>query len=109
MDECTREDAIQRDIAPETVRQDIVSLIRDMMKDWDIDPALTINLETALVADLEFGSVDVIYLVVAIEERFRRPRMGFQSLLMRDGRYVDDLTVGQLADFVTRKLSGAES
>ena len=61
---------------------------------------------TRLVADMEFASVDIIQLMVAIEEHYNRPKMGFQDLLMNDGSYVDDLSIGQVIDFVHAKLTG---
>ena len=77
----------------------IVAIVAEMIDDGRSD----FGLDTRLAADLEWGSIDIIYLVQAIEERFNRPRMGFQQLLMRDNRYVD-VTIGQLAEFVSGKL-----
>lgn len=83
----------------------IVAVLSDMVQDWGVE-ADEITGATRLVADLEFVSVDIIHLIVAIEEDFKRPKMGFQELLMKDGRYVDEITVRQLADFVSSKLQG---
>jgi acyl carrier protein len=33
-----------------------------------------------------------------------KSKLPFNELLMRDGRYVDDLSIGQIADFVAGKL-----
>jgi len=88
---------------PRAVEARIVALLSDMVQDWGIE-AEEITAGTRLVADLEFVSVDIIHLVVAIEEDLKRPKMGFQELLMKDGRYVDDITVRQLAEFVAGKL-----
>src|SRR5438128_8425576 len=87
------------------VAEQVVAIIADMICDWGVEVDDPIGVHTRLVADLEYGSVDIIHLIVAIEEHFRRPRMGFQELLMKDNRYVDDLTVGQIAAFVGRKLA----
>lgn len=86
------------------IRSGIIAILEDMIEDWGIDGELNIGPNTRLVADLEFVSVDIIHLVVAIEEHYQRPRMGFQELLMKDGRYVDDLTVKQLVDFVALRF-----
>src|SRR5215470_17248541 len=83
---------------------DITGILQNMLADWGVDEA-DIDLETRLVADLEFASVDIIHLAVAIEEHYKRPRMGFQELLMKDGRYVDDVLVHQLVAFVVAKLA----
>ena len=87
------------------VVEQIIAIIVEMIDDWGVDVDNPIGPDTRLAADLECGSVDIILLIVTIEEHFKRPRMGFQELLMRDNRYVDDLTVGQLAAFVTLKLA----
>jgi len=83
---------------------DTVRILENMLADWGVD-APDIGPETRLVADLEFVSVDIIHLAVTIEEHYKRSRMGFQELLMNDGRYVDDVTVRQLVAFVEAKLA----
>lgn len=88
---------------PRAVEARIVAVLSDMVQDWGID-ADEITADTRLVADLEFVSVDIIHLIVAIEEDLKRPKMGFQELLMKDGRYVDEITVRQLTEFVSSKL-----
>jgi len=87
------------------VAEQIVAIVAEMVDDWSVDVGDPIGLDTRLVADLEFCSVDIIHLVVTIEEHFSCPRMGFHELVLRDNRYVDDLTVGQLAEFVARKVT----
>jgi acyl carrier protein len=44
-------------------------------------------------------------LVVALEERFRRRNLGFDQLLMADGRYVDDLAVAEIVHFLSMRLA----
>ena len=57
-----------------------------------------------LLADLGFESIDIIQLVVAIEQMVGKRKLPFNELLMRDGRYVDDLSIGQIADFLASRL-----
>jgi acyl carrier protein len=87
-----------------TVLRAIVDIISEMLEDWGTGGGV-VSGTTMLVADLEFASVDIIHLIVAIEEHFGRGRLNFQDLLMKDNRYVDDLSVNQLASFVTSRLS----
>ena len=49
---------------------------------------------TMLVADLDFASVDIIQLCVALEQSYER-KLGFQDLLMKDGSYVGDLSLAR--------------
>lgn len=93
------------DMDSPAIQAGIVGILEGMIADWGID-GVDVAPETRLVADLGFASVDVIHLAVAIEEHFRKPRLGFQELLMKDGRYVDDVTVAQLVAFVVGKLGG---
>ena len=86
--------------------EDLVAILQEMIDDWGVDLEEPIGDETKLVGDLEFSSIDIIHLVVAIEEHFERPKMGFNDLLMEDGKYVQDLGVGQVVDFIDQKLKG---
>ena len=90
-------------------RNDIAELLRrtlaEFVEDWGLDVGITE--ETSLVGDLEFDSIDVIQFVVAMESAFQSRTLGFQSLLMQDGRYVDDLTVAQIESFLASRLIAA--
>lgn len=86
------------------VQSDIVGILKDITQEWELE-FNDINPETNLVADLGFSSIDIIQLVVAIEEHFKQ-KLGFNELLMNDGQYVDDLSIEELVNFVSRKLQG---
>ncbi|ADM09555.1 putative acyl carrier protein [Parvularcula bermudensis HTCC2503] len=83
----------------------VVGILERFTDDWGVDHQITPD--SQIVADLEFESIDVIQLVVAIEQHFGIRNMGFDELLMKDGKYVDDLTVRQIADFINKKINGA--
>ncbi len=78
-------------------------ILAEFVADWGLDVAILDS--TSLVDDLEFDSIDVIQFVVAVENAFQSRNLGFQSLLMQNGRYVDDLSVGQIEAFIARKLA----
>ena len=61
--------------------------------------------KTLLVNDLEFASVDIIQLCVAIEQSYDR-KFGFQNLLMKNGSYVSDLSISQVAEFLSGSMQG---
>lgn len=86
--------------------QKLIALLDDFTQDWDTEPDAGITAETRLLADLSFESVDIIQLTVAIEEDFGLHRTPFDKLLMKDGRYVDDLSIGQIARFLTDYVPG---
>ena len=91
----------------EKIEASLISLLERFVEEWGVDHKISPS--SAIVADLEFESIDIIQLVVAIEQKFGRRNMGFDELLMKNGRYVDDLTVSQISGFVASKLLPAHS
>jgi acyl carrier protein len=94
MTTATATDAAERYIAP------LTALLEDFTQDWDHEFEGRMTRDTKLLADLGFESIDIIQLVVAIEEEVSKKKVPFDKLLMKDGRYVDDLTIGQIAEFL---------
>lgn len=81
----------------------VIDVIEDLIQDWGLVLPEPIGESTLLVAQLEFGSVDIIQLCVALEQRYGC-KLGFQDLLMVDGSYISDLAVGQVARFIRSRL-----
>lgn len=88
---------------PNSVQATVFSVTLDLVQDWGLDLDEGVSGSTSLVKDLEFASVDIIQLCVALEQHYKR-KFGFQKLLMQDGSYVSDLTLGQLSDFIQNHL-----
>lgn len=88
----------------ESITQRLVAVLEDFTQDWDSEFEGEMGRETKLLADLSFESIDIIQLVVAIEEEFGKRKLPFEKLLMKDGRYVDDLSIGQISDFLAQQL-----
>jgi len=82
------------------VADKVLQVIHDMTSDWDLDLSSPLGLNTQLIADLAFESIDVVQLVVSLEEAFNKRSIPFDKLLMVDGRYVEDLSVGEVVDFL---------
>ena len=89
----------------EQIEKDVIEILSDMTTDWDLPNPAPVNPETRLMADLAFESIDVVQLVVAIEAHFERRQMHFEHLLMVDGRYVEELQVKQIVDFLGKTLA----
>ena len=89
----------------QTVIQDLIEILTDMTSDWDLDFDGSIGPNTALIADLGFESIDVVQFVVAIEERYQRRDLAFETFLMEDGRYVDEIIVEDTAEFLCNQLN----
>jgi acyl carrier protein len=84
----------------------VLAIVRDLTQDWGLDDADIAGAGTLLADQLQFTSVDIIQLCVALEECYEQ-RFGFQDLLMRDGSYVGDLSLGQIAAFVDGQLAAS--
>ncbi|MES2883588.1 MAG: acyl carrier protein [Pseudomonadota bacterium] len=86
--------------ASDALVQPLIALLQDFTQDWDHSFEGEMGRSTRLFADLGFESIDIIQLAVAIQEEVVKKRVSFDKLLMKDGRYVDDLSIGQIADFL---------
>jgi|SRR5262245_40630720 acyl carrier protein len=91
----------------DAILADLTRILDEITGDWETGFSGGIRPETKLIADLGFESIDVVHLVVTLEEHFRRQDLPFDRLLMKDGRYVDDLSVGDLADFLHGQIGAA--
>lgn len=87
----------------EAIEKTLVEIVEDLIQDWGIDLDDGITGTTLLVNDLDFASVDIIQLCVAIEQHYDR-KIGFQDLLMKDGSYVSDLSIAQMVDFLVDRI-----
>lgn len=90
----------QPPLAREVILQDLIHILENMTSDWDMELSEPMGPQTKLIADLGFESIDVVQFIVAIEERFQRRGLPFEELLMTEGRYVDEIRVGDTADFL---------
>lgn len=91
----------------ETIFHDLVGILKNMTSDWDTGYEGAITAATRVIGDLGFESIDVVQLVVAIEEHYQRRNLPFERLLMEDGHYVDELTVGKVVDFLAENLNNS--
>jgi acyl carrier protein len=89
--------------ATRDIEKTLIEITKDLICDWGLEPEGGISEHTKLAADLEFASVDIIQLCVAIEQHYGR-KMGFHSLLMKNGSYVSDLSLSQFAEFLADKI-----
>lgn len=85
----------------------LIRLLKDFTQDWDQQFDGEMDRNTRLFANLGFESIDIIQLVVAIQEEVAHAAVPFEKLLMREGRYVDDLAIGQIADFLAQQQAAS--
>lgn len=81
----------------------IAESLTELLEELDTEPPQEMGLETLLNADLGITSVDAIHLMILIEDRLEQP-LSFQELAVRDGEYVQELSIGELLKFVGDSL-----
>jgi acyl carrier protein len=89
----------------EGILEKVIQILRNMTSDWDTGFSGPIAADTCLVSDLMCESIDIVQFVVALEECFGRRDLPMEELLMIDGRYVDDLRVAEVVDFLCKHLT----
>ena len=92
------------DLRRNTTLATVIAIAEDLVQDWGLDESTTPSAKTLLAADLAFTSVDIIQLCVALEQCYGR-RFAFHDLLMRNGSYIGDLSLGQLAASLDLQLA----
>lgn len=88
----------------EAVEERVIGVITDLTRDWGVEIEGGMTSDTSMVGDVDFASIDFIQMAVAIESEFKT-KLGFQDLLMQGGKYIDDVTVRQIAEFVAERLN----
>ncbi len=83
---------------------DVVKVLTDLTSDWDVAFDGGFTAETGLVSDLSFESIDVVHFVTALEEHYQRRDLPFQDILMEDGKYVEDIHLGDVVDFLVKQF-----
>lgn len=86
------------------IQATVISVVSDTVRDWDIDLPNGIGPDTKLMDDLAFESIDVVQFAVAIEQAVGRKGLPFEKLFMKEGDYVDDVALKQVADFLCTEL-----
>ena len=81
----------------------VTEIVEDLIQDWGLDD-VDVDGDTLLVEHLDFASVDIIQLCVALEQHYGR-KLRFQELLMVNGKYVSDLRIRDFADFIVKRLA----
>jgi acyl carrier protein len=86
------------------VLADVLDLMGQLAGDWEYEGEITAD--TLLFADMGYESLDLVVLGTTLEERYGR--MPFADFLARLGqREIDDVSVGQLVEFVCEHAGAA--
>ncbi|MGB3509841.1 MAG: hypothetical protein WBA93_11470 [Microcoleaceae cyanobacterium] len=98
--------ALNQELRKLEIQVALINLVRSLLKEWQMEVG-EIHPETQLVSDLNFESIKIINLFVALEKKYCQT-LDYSRLLMQDGHYVDDITIEQLADFLEENLTEEE-
>lgn len=93
---------VQDPIHRSTTMDTVITTIESLVQDWDVDEP--VGPDTRVVADLGFESIDLIQMVAALERAFRLTGRSLVDMLVADGQYVDDLSIGQITDGIASRL-----
>lgn len=80
----------------------IVETLTTQLEELGHEPG-EITLATMLNADLGISSVEAIHMMIMLEDRLSS-QLSFDKLAIRDGEYVEDLSVGEILDFIVNSI-----
>ncbi len=76
----------------------LIETVTQILDDIGEEPG-DLTRETMLNADLGLSSVEAIHIAIMLENELLVP-LNFEKLAVRDGEYVDDLSLGEIQNFV---------
>jgi acyl carrier protein len=85
------------------LRTDVLAILREKVSKVDSDFSGILTEETRIVGDLDFESVMIVELCMAIGKHLRK-KVPFQNLVFQDGQF-QDFSVGQLLAFLEGHLT----
>jgi acyl carrier protein len=89
------------------IESKVIAVATETIADWGVDIPGGITRQTKLVKDLNFESMDIVQFAVGIERAFDQNGLPFEKLFMKDGAYVDDISISELTDFLCTELAAA--
>lgn len=89
----------------EEIAQTVEEILQDILKGWGVDDE-ELSSESMLFSDLGFSSVDALEIMASLDMKFQR-KLPYEKLVMKDGAYVDDLSIGELVDFIDTHFDDA--
>ena len=88
----------------DSLQDSVIAVLTATVEDWDLELEGEIGPATTLIGDLAFESIDIVQFCVALEQRLDRKGLPFERLFIRDGNYVDDVSVAEIAGFLSVEL-----
>ena len=85
----------------------VTQLVAQTVAEWNLDLDDALGEETKLAEDLCFSSVEMLHLLAAIDMRLST-KLPFDRLILTNGAYRSELTLGELARFVDQNRNAAK-
>jgi len=87
------------------ITQTITDILNEMIEMYEM-PKVSISPDTYLSASLGFTSIDMMHVLASVDMRFET-HLPYDNLIMKNGEYISDLSVGEIAAFVEENLQNA--
>ena len=92
-------------LSEDALVSEVINVVKDVVKDWDIELEEEINGDTGLIEELEFESIDIVRFVVALEQHFECRGIPFEKLFMNSGGYISELKIIEVAQFLSSQTT----
>ncbi len=83
----------------------LIDILQDMIEMYEL-PEVDLDEHTKLIETLGFSSVDIMHMLATADMRFQT-HVPYEDMVMKDGEYVTEFTIGQIRDFVSENLHKA--
>lgn len=89
------------------VEKILIEILNDMIEMYEL-PEVEVTSETKLIETLGFSSVDIMHMLATADMRFQA-HVPYEDMVLRDGEYVTEFTVGEIATYVSENLHRASN
>lgn len=87
----------------------VIRVLEETTQDWDLEFEDGITGATRLIEELQFESIDVVQFAVALEQALGKKGLPFEKLFIKDGNYVEDMTVTEVVQFLNDEMDSVGS
>jgi acyl carrier protein len=103
--ELTRRDILNEDLTADHIGTAIHDTLQQLLEEQGQELG-EISRQSALSADLGLASIDMIHLLITLEDKLEMQLQFDELATGPEGQFRDDLTLGDLKDFIHAKLVG---
>ena len=89
-------------LSADKLEKEVINVVKDVIKDWDLGMDDQLNGDTGLIGELEFESIDIVRFVVALEQHFECRGIAFEKLFMQGSGYISELKIKEVAEFLSK-------